>query len=141
MLLSVTSFWQHAQVQHPSCSLQIYQRSEMPLAGGGAWGTVAALSMKPFSATRPCFNDPEIAAGSWFSSVPRERLLRSLQPTGLFLCPCVQFKQQGRELATALCGMAETRRCYIGVERMGQEAWGSPLYGHAATLGGRHKGL
>lgn len=35
---------------------------------------VAALSVKPFSPMRPCFIDPEIAAGSWFSSVPKESL-------------------------------------------------------------------
>lgn len=28
MLLSVTSFWQHVQLQHPSCSPQVYQRSD-----------------------------------------------------------------------------------------------------------------
>lgn len=76
MLLSVTSFWQFTQVQHPSCFPQSYQGPEMPLAGGGVWGMVAALSVKPFSPVRPCFNDPEIAAGSQFSSVSRESLLR-----------------------------------------------------------------
>lgn len=97
MLLSVTSFWQHAQVQHPARSPQIYQWSQMPLDVGRAWGVVAALSGKPYSPTRPSFNDPETAAGSQFSSVPRESLRRMSASHGAIPTPSwtVQTRGQG----------------------------------------------
>lgn len=65
---------------------------------------VAALSVKPFSPMRPCFNDPETAAGSQFSSVPRESLLRITAthwPAPTHLCSSSNSRA-GRQSATAL---------------------------------------
>lgn len=117
ILFPVPSSWQQAQVQHRSCSPQIYQCSETTLACG-AKGEAPALSVKCLSPTRACFNDPDIADGSCFSSVLTSDLLGTTTTHWPFsTCPV----QQGP--ATAL-SLAETRRCPSRGERPGQKAGG-----------------
>lgn len=120
MLFPVTSSWQQAQVQHRSCSPQIYQCSETPLARG-AKGEAPALSAKRLSPTRACFSDPDIADGSCFSSVLTSNLLGTTTTCWPFSTHLIQ---QGP--ATAL-SLAETRRCPSRGERSGQKAGGFSL--------------
>lgn len=99
MLLSGTSFWQHALVQH----LYLYQllSALLKFISRGvtvweeAWGVVATLCN--LSALRDLVSVTEIAASSWFNSVLRRSLHRTTathQTVPTPLCP-VQTTGQG----------------------------------------------
>lgn len=76
---------------------------------------------------QPFFSDPEIAAGSWFSSTPKRNLHGITATHQPVPTPLVYFKQWGKESATALSEHSRQRRRYVGSKRMGQKAWGSPI--------------
>lgn len=75
---------------------------------------------------QPFFSDPEIAAGSWFSSTPKRNLHGITATHQPVPTPLVYFKQWGKESATALSEHSKDDAMLV-VRGWGRRP-GAPLY-------------